>query len=114
LTDKRILDSIIANLDIENKKLIISSLKAIGYILKHGESLKKNNPENINPFVLMILNSGNAKYIEKLQQHNDQEIYDLVSELIERFFPNTEVNDIGQWKAFLWSGEGMWGMWTGF
>ena len=95
MTEKHILDSITANLEIENKKLIISSLKAIGYILKHGESLKKNNPENLNPFVLMILNSGNAKYIENLQQHNDQEVYEIVSELIERFFPNTEVNNIG-------------------
>ena len=92
LVQKDIFSPILANLTINDTGLILASLRALYEILAHGETLKKSH-NGINPYINKIFETGQVGVIETLQEHPENEVYDEVSRLINKYFQTDQTND---------------------
>jgi hypothetical protein len=74
------------NLAVDDIKLIKASLSALVTILEHGQELRKSY-HGSNPYVTRILESNASNILEELQYHSDNEVYTIVSTVLQRYFP---------------------------
>ncbi len=87
LVSQGAIESLLPNLKASNMKLVYHTLVAIYRILAHGEQLVKQIGEN--PYVMRIIQNNAGYLLEDLQGHKDGEIYNLVAEILDKFF-NTD------------------------
>lgn len=91
LVSKDIFSPLLANLGRGDTQLTIQSLKALYEILAHGEILKKSH-NGYNPYLNQIYQAGQIPMIEGLQEHPDNQVYQEVSNLINRYFQTVDNN----------------------
>jgi len=88
LVSQGVIESLLPNLlKTSNSKLLTLTLKALFRILAHGEELVKTIGDN--PYTSRIMQSNAGQLLEDLQKHQDPEIYNLVSGILDKFF-NTD------------------------
>jgi len=80
-----VLDAILANLGDENVQLVEKSLISLNKIFKHGQlAIKSFGGSNI--FVNKALELNTVHFLENLQHHENHNIYELVSEIMDSYF----------------------------
>lgn len=88
LVSKNIIESILVNLEsCHEPKLIEVTLETLSKILHFGNLLiKPGGRIKLNPYAKRAYESPAAIFIEMLQDHKNETIYELVEELIDTFF----------------------------
>lgn len=87
LVNQKGIDAMVSVLDVPGEtRMTLVALDAIHNILTVGE---RNNYR----YSVILDECGGIEKLEDLQAHQDQEIYDRVVEIIERFFGEEEVED---------------------
>lgn len=66
--------------------IILKALLCFKKLLKLGERLKQTNDLSVNPFMIALDQEGGVKAFESLQKHKNDEVYLLVTELIDEYF----------------------------
>ena len=62
------------------------ALEGLYNFFKNGEIVKQIG-NGRNPFVDHFINEGAIDYLEKLQEHNNKEIYNITIDMLDQFFP---------------------------
>lgn len=87
--DIGIFDIFVEMLDTQDSKTLQVVLEAINNILKCGEQFFEFDGENI--FLVKFDQLGGMQKLEKLQMHQNQEIYDRAFKIMEKYFEIEEI-----------------------
>jgi hypothetical protein len=68
-----------------NPEILHMTLLSLKKIFSYGESFKQINGQE-NPFVKYLMDSGATDSLEKLQVHENQEVYNNALDILERYF----------------------------
>jgi importin subunit alpha-1 len=87
-----IVDAIIYTIGNHQEPSILAiALEGLKKMFSHGEVVKELTSKD-NPFVTMFVNMGGIEYLEKLQSHKSNDVYNITIEILESFFHVTEHN----------------------
>ena len=91
IVDMGLIERIIAILGGDDTRLIFHALQTLDTIFNNNneDSLRDSNEEGYSYVVQFDRLSGCCR-LEKLQYHPDNEIYAIVSRIIEKYFQSTE------------------------
>jgi hypothetical protein len=80
-------------LKVADVKIVTVALEGLENILKVGESKKNELGLPENPHAIHVENAGGLDQIDQLQQHANQNIYEKVVKILERYFAAEEEDD---------------------
>jgi hypothetical protein len=66
--------------------ILVIALEGLKTLFVHGNFVKEISSNQENPFVTNFINKGGADYLEKLQVHKNNDVYQNVTELLDNFF----------------------------
>jgi len=82
-----------AMLDVNDTAVQKLVLDAIGNLLSAGEEIGKITGKGNNPFLLPFDEAEGIDKLEKMQEHDNTEVYEKVVDILERFFGEDEDED---------------------
>lgn len=71
---------------INHPNVIIRALVCFQQLLKQGQEMKELKDLPVNPYVVALETEGAYKDFEALQNHTNDEIYKLVTTIIDDYF----------------------------
>lgn len=86
MTDKGLIKAVLHILDsCKSSDILTIALETLSQILEEGAQ-QEISGASINTYLLILENCGGIKIIEKLQAHHNENVYELVEELINKYF----------------------------
>ncbi len=70
----------------ENERVVLHGVSCAEAILEKGKLIQEEEKLESNPFRFDMESEGTATYIEKLQYHRSDAVYEKVSKLIDTYF----------------------------
>jgi len=95
LMSEQCLEALIDLFEYPDAKVLKIVLQTLESILEKGDEIAKQT-EDVNPYVYLIETYDNALAdLEELQNHKNEDIYELVTEILEVYFHAKDVEDVG-------------------
>jgi hypothetical protein len=85
LMENGVLEEMVDFLPSHDCEIVIACLEGLGCVFKVGERMMKESNMDYNPYVVSVEGKGLLS-IEALQDHKNEKIYKLSSELIDEYF----------------------------
>ncbi|KAI9498606.1 armadillo-type protein [Zychaea mexicana] len=73
-----------------DNKITLVALDGLENILRAGESERMHSTDGLNPYALLIEESGGVDHIHALQSHDNDEIYKKAYNIIDKFFSDED------------------------
>ena len=85
LVDKFIIKSLLATLKMQEARILAVALQGLENILRSGQEYYLKNGQ-VNRFAVVLENEGGIELIEKLQMHQNYQIYKDALKILEKYF----------------------------
>ena len=87
-----------------DNKIIAVALDGLANILKVGEMKRILDPENNNRYALLIEEGGGLETIQRLQSHDNEDIYEKAYMIVTQYFGEDEIDMHEAQGAFAFDG----------
>jgi importin subunit alpha-6/7 len=75
---------------VKDLKTVLVSLEGLDKLLNAGKRRMENEGLMRNPYAVLVEECGGIEVIDKLQKHKNENVFNLVSDIIDKYFPEDE------------------------